>query len=248
MTCILIDDEQDALVLLQGMIQRHTPFLDILGLYQSGAVGVDAIRSMQPDLVFLDVEMPDMDGFSVLEACREIPFQIIFTTAYNEYAVKAFKYSAIGYLLKPVDEEDMKSAVERTRQFLSIQEQARQRDRLFELLKPHTAPQREKIALPASDGIVLLDINEILYCKADGNYTHVYLIHDRKAQVFTRQLIHIEALLPKDQFYRSHKSYLLHLRYVESYSRINGVKMKGGYYLPVSDTFKAGLLDRLGTI
>ena len=247
MTCILIDDEQDALNLLACMIGQYVPDLKILGQYRSGAEGAAAIRGIIPDLVFLDVEMPDVDGFGVLEACREIPFQVIFTTAHNEYAVKAFKYSAIGYLLKPVDEEDLKETVQRTRQVLTVQEQSRQRDRLFELLKA-LAPSREKIALPASDGVLLLDINDILYCEADGNYTHVYLLHSKKAHVFTKQLIQIEALLPQKQFYRSHKSYLIHLKYVESFSRTEGVKLKDGTCVPVSDTFKSGLLERLGNI
>ncbi len=249
MTCILIDDEADGLDLLALLIQKHCPDVQIIGQYNSPEAGITAIRAMRPDLVMLDVEMPEINGFGVLEACRDIPFHLIFTTAFNEYAVRAFKYSAIGYLLKPVDEEDLKEAVQKAQHLLTVQQHAQQRDILFDLLQP-SKPVREKIALPSSKGIVFLSISDILYCKAEGNYTQVFSLHQEKSLLLTKQLHFMEELLPMDAFYRSHHSYLINLKHVEQFVR-NGdgeLKMKGGDMVPVSRAQKEGLLERLSHI
>ncbi len=249
MTCLLIDDESDGLDLLALLIQKHCPELNIIGQYDHPASGIAAIRALRPELVFLDVAMPDINGFEVLEACRDIPFHLIFTTAFNEYAVKAFKYSAIGYLLKPVDQEELKEAVQRAQQLLTIRQHAQQRDILFDFLQP-TKPVREKIALPTSDGLLFLPISNILYCKADGNYTRVFCLHQEKPELFTKQLHEIAELLPPDTFYRSHHSYLVNLKLVEQFIK-NGdgeLRMKDGQRVPVSRSQKEGLLERLSSI
>ena len=247
MTCILIDDEADGLDLLVLLMQKHCPAVQVIGQYNNPGEGVAAIRSMRPNLVLLDVEMPEINGFDVLEACRDIPFHVVFTTAFNEYAVKAFKYSAIGYLLKPVDEEDLKEAVQRAQQLLTVQQHAEQRDILFDSLQ-QARPVRQKIALPGADGIVFLHISDIIYCKAEGNYTSVFIVHQNRSQLFTRQLIFIENLLPEDTFYRSHNSYLVNLKYVEQYIRDGELLLKDGHKVPVSRAQKEGLLERLNQI
>ena len=247
MTCILIDDETDGLDLLALLIQKHCPGVQIIGQYNSPAAGIAAIRSMRPNLVLLDVEMPEIDGFDVLEACRDIPFHVIFTTAYNAYAVRAFKYSAIGYLLKPVDEEDLQEAIQKAQHLLTVQQHAEQRAILFDSLQ-QARPARQKIALPGADGIVFLHISDIIYCKAEGNYTSVFILHQNRPQLFTRQLIFIENLLPEDVFYRSHNSYLVNLQHVEQYSREGELLLRDGHKAPVSRAQKDGLLERLKQI
>lgn len=249
MTCLLIDDESDGLDLLALLIQKYCPELQIIGQYDQPEAGIAAIRALRPELVFLDVAMPDINGFEVLEACRDIPFHLIFTTAFNEYAVRAFKYSAIGYLLKPVDQEELQEAVQRAQQLLTIRQHAQQRDILFDVLQP-AKPVREKIALSTADGLLFLKISDILYCKAEGNYTRVFSLHQEKPELFTKQLHHIEELLPPDTFYRSHHSYLVNLKHVEQFIRSgNGeLKMKDGQRVPVSRSQKEGLLERLSSI
>jgi two-component system LytT family response regulator len=247
MTCILIDDEADGLDLLALLMQKHCPAVQVIGQYNNPKEGVTAIRATHPNLVLLDVEMPELNGFDVLEACRDIPFHVIFTTAFNEYAVRAFKYSAIGYLLKPVDQEDLKEAVQRAQHLLTVGQHAQQRDLLFDLLQPNK-PIQEKIALPTSEGILFLHISEILYCEAEGNYTKIFCLHPRKPLLFTKLLKYIEELLPADTFYRSHNSYLVNLKHVEQYSRDGELLLKDGHKVPVSRAQKEGLLERLNNI
>lgn len=250
MSCILIDDETDGLHLLATLIGKHCPELHIIGRYDNPWTGIQAIRTLSPDLVFLDVEMPEINGFGVLEACRDLSFQVIFTTAFSQYAVRAFKYSAIGYLLKPIDEEDLKEAVQKAKSLQTIHDyHAQQRDILFDGLHP-TQPRHDKIALPTADGLAFLTIQDIVYCKADGNYTDIWLRNQPKKQTFTKLLKYIEELLPTDVFYRVHHSYLINLQQVEQYIKGEGgeVKMSNGDLVPVARPNKQELLRLLESI
>lgn len=249
MTCILIDDEPDCLDLLALLIRKHCPTLQLIGQYTDPNEGIAAIQAMRPNLVFLDVEMPEVNGFGVLEACRNIPFQVIFTTAFNEYAVKAFKYSAIGYLLKPVGQEDLVDAVQRAQQILSIQHLVQQRDILFDYLHPARST-REKIALATSTEVVFIPINDIIYCEADGNYTQIYRHSQKTPALFTKPLKEIEELLPGDIFYRVHHSFIINLKRVEAYIRGDngGVKMSNGMLVPVARARKQELLILLDKV
>ncbi|MCE7921892.1 MAG: DNA-binding response regulator [Haliscomenobacteraceae bacterium CHB4] len=249
MTCILIDDEPDCLDLLALLIRKHCPTLQIIGQYGDPHEAIAAIQTMRPNLVLLDVEMPEINGFGVLEACRDIPFQVIFTTAFNEYAVKAFKYSAIGYLLKPVGQEELVDAVQRAQQVLSIQHLVQQRDILFDYLHP-ARPVREKIALATSTEVVFIPVNDIIYCEADGNYTQIYRHSQKTPALFTKPLKEIEELLPADLFYRVHHSFIINLKRVEAYIRGDngGVRMCNGTLVPVARARKQELLILLDKI
>lgn len=249
MTCILIDDEPDCLDLLALLIRKHCPALQCIGQYENPQAGIAGIKALRPDVVFLDVEMPEINGFGVLEACRDIPFQVIFTTAFNEYAVRAFKYSAIGYLLKPVGQEELEEAVQRAQQILTMQHHAQQRDILFDFLHP-TGPVRKKIALATSNSIVFLPVNDIVYCAASGNYTNIYRRQQENPALFTKPLREIEELLPDDTFFRVHHSYIINLKQVEQYIRGDGgeVKMSNGDVIPVARSRKQELLDLLNKI
>lgn len=249
MTCVLIDDESDCLELLALLIRKHCPTLQIIGQYDDPQEGISAIQAVRPNLVFLDVEMPEVNGFGVLEACRNIPFHVIFTTAFNEYAVKAFKYSAIGYLLKPIDREELVEAVQRAQQILSIQHLVEQRDILFNYLHP-TKPTKEKIALATTNGIVFIPINDIIYCEADGNYTSIYRHQQQPPALFTKPLKEIEELLPGDIFYRVHHSYIINLKRVEAFIRGDngGVRMSNGTLIPVARARKQEMLMLLEQI
>lgn len=249
MTCLLIDDEADCLELLALLIRKHCPEIRMIGQYNNPKDGIAAIRAARPDLVLLDVEMPAINGFGVLEACKGIPFQVIFTTAYNEYAVRAFKYSAIGYLLKPVSTEDLREAVQRAHQVLTIRELAEQRDILFDFIHP-VKPAREKIALPTSEGIVFISLSDIVYCKANGNYTYMFRRQQEKPMLFVKPIKEIEEMLSGDTFYRSHHSYLVNLKQVEQYVRKDGgeLKMSNGALVPVARLRRDELLELLHNI
>lgn len=249
MKCILIDDEPDCLELLAMLIRKYCPNLQILGLYNQPQAGITAIQTQLPELVFLDVEMPGINGFGVLEACREIPFQVIFTTAFNAYAVQAFKYSAIGYLLKPVDQEDLSDAVGRAERLLFEPTYKLQRDLLFELLQS-TQPQQEKIALPTTNSIVFIDIKDIVSCEAYGNYTKIYTRNQPNPTTVNRLLKDLEQMLPGNSFYRLHHSYLINIRLVTEFVKGDKdvVVMCNGEKIPVARPKKETLLLLLSKI
>lgn len=245
MNCILIDDEADCLELLALLIQKYCPELSVIGQYDHPRRAIDAIWEQHPELVFLDVDMPEINGFGVLDACRELPFQVIFTTAYQEYAVKAFKYSATDYLLKPVDRNELREAVQKARQKQSAQQLAEQREILFNYLHP-TRPVKEKIALPSNEGLFFLPVADIIYCEADGNYTAIFIEGRSPKMVFVKPLKEIEEMLQGGDFFRVHHSYLVNLKKVRQYIKGEGgqLKMSNNAELPVARAKKQELLQR----
>lgn len=249
MTCILIDDERDCLDLLAILIHKHCPDLEIIGQFQSPKQGIEAIWDHRPDLVFLDVDMPEVNGFGVLDACREVPFQTIFTTAFQEYAVRAFKYSATDYLLKPIERQDLMESVKKAREARSAQQHAEQREILLNFMNPK-GPSREKIALPTSEGIVFLPVADIDYCQADGNYTRVFTADMPNGALFVKSLREIEEMLQGQYFCRSHNSYLVNLKKVKGYIRGDGgeLRMSNGKTVPVARPRKQEILERLSRI
>lgn len=249
MKCILIDDERDCLELLDLMIKRYCPELDIAGQYSSPREGIDAIWEYRPDLVFLDVDMPGINGFGVLDACRDLPFQVIFTTAYDKYAVQAFKYSATDYLLKPVEREELRSAVNKALRNKPAEEIAQQRQIIFNFINP-TQPSREKIAFSTADGCVFLAVADIEYFEADGNYCIVYTTGNPKGILFVRSLREIEEMLKGSHFIRSHNSFLVNLKKVKRYIRGDGgdLEMSNDKRVPIARPRKKEVLDLLSKL
>jgi two-component system, LytTR family, response regulator len=252
MTCILVDDEANCLEMLSILIKKYCPILTILGEYDNPQKGIDAIYALKPDVVFLDVEMPALTGFDVLERCKLIPFQVIFTTAHNKYALKAIKYSAIDYILKPVNPEELTAAVQKVfnQKNALFQEQQREIQRGILLDYTQSAkPIKEKIALATSDGIVFLDIKNIVFCESEGNYTKVYCL-DKSAELFTKPLKEFEELLSDSAFYRVHHSYLVNLKQVAKYIKSDGgeLQMSNGKIIPISRPKKNEVLEALTNI
>ncbi len=248
MTCLLIDDEPNSLELLAILIKKYCAELEIIGQYVSPKEGIDAIWEKRPDLVFLDVDMPEINGFGVLDACREVAFQVIFTTAYHQYAVDAFRYSATDYLLKPVEREELRNAVGKAKKNKTAEELTQQRDILFNYLHP-TQPNREKIAFPTSEGAVIMTVAEIEFCEAKGNYCMVYTTDNPKGALFVRSLREIEEMLQgNNHFIRTHNSFLVNLRKVKRYIRGDGgdLEMSNDKKVPIARPRKKEVLDRLG--
>lgn len=225
---ILIDDEQDAREVMVKLLEKFHGDISLVAICENGKEGVQAIIKYQPDLVFLDIDMPGMDGFDVLDCVKHLPLKIIFATAHNQHAIRAFKYSAVDYLMKPVGSEDLALAIEkaktmqfspaRTEQYGMILNQMKQKNNLPQV-----------IALPMADGLQVVNVNDIMYCKADRNYTHVHLTPNIQVLV-SRQLKEFENLLVPHGFFRIHLSTLINLRYVSRYVRSDGgyVLMKDG--------------------
>ena len=242
---IIIDDEQHCIKSLLSDLQQHCPSVEILETCNSAKEGILTIKKQQPDLVFLDVEMPWMNAFEMLEIIGEIKFSIIFTTAHDEFAAKAFRISAIDYLLKPIDANDLKVAIQKVERKM---EEGSSLNHISNLLRNIRQPSAEqKIALPQREGYEFIDVVSIIYCQAEGAYTKVF-ITDKKPMLISRTLGDVEELLPPEIFQRIHHSSLINVTYISQFLRTDGgyVVLKNGEKLSVSKAKKEMLMARLG--
>ena len=242
---IIIDDEQHCIKSLQNDLQKNCPTVEIMQCCLSAKDGMIAIKKINPDLVFLDVEMPWMNGFEMLESLGEINFSIIFTTAHHEFAAKAFRISAIDYLLKPVDGNDLKDAVQKVQKKM---EEGSSLQHISNLLRNmHQPMTHHRIALPNREGYEFIDISSIIYCQAEGAYTKIVL-EGKKNLLVSRTIGDIEELLPVEIFQRIHHSTLTNISFISQFSRTDGgmVVLKNGEKLSVSKSKKELLMIRLG--
>ncbi|MDX1653060.1 MAG: LytTR family DNA-binding domain-containing protein [Brumimicrobium sp.] len=234
---IIIDDEIRAIRTLQSLIELlHFP-VEIVGTAQNIPEGVKIINKHNPDLVFLDIEMPEYNGFELLDFFKEIDFEIIFVTAYNEYALRAFEASAIDYLLKPVDQNLLEKAIQKaTKKIESSQVELK-----LELLRDaYKNEQFQKIALPTAEGLFFIDTKEIVFFEADGAYTEVWLSHGSK-MVISKKLKFFEDVLENNPFFfRTHRSYLVNINHIDKYSRKDSlISLRGNKYAQVARNKKA---------
>jgi two-component system, LytTR family, response regulator len=242
---IIIEDEFHPRKVLAKLLEKHCPQVSVESQCASAHEGLSAIRELNPDLIFLDIDMPGMNGMEMLKQLDEIEFDIIFTTAHDEFALEAFKVSPMDYLLKPIVENDLVEAVarvEKKRKRLLSKEQ-------FELLLTNlhsTEDDLQKLAIPSHEAMEFVDIMDIVRCEADRNYTMIYTIAGDK-HLFSRTLKDIEKLLPESMFYRVHQSHLINLHEIKTYLRGVGGQLilKDGTYIPVARTRKEGLMKRL---
>jgi two-component system LytT family response regulator len=224
---IIVDDEEKSRVTLKNLLAKHCPSVEVAELYDAVESAVEAIEKHSPDLVFLDIEMPFSNGFSLLEKISHPSFAVIFTTAYDQYAIRAIKYSALDYLLKPVDVDELKNAIGR----LESQKQKSDSRENFELLMSalRLKSKSAKIAVPTFDGLQMISAEEIVKCTADESYTHITLTNGSKL-VVSRILKEFEDLLSDYNFFRVHNSSLINLAHVKKY-----VKGEGGYVIMCDD-------------
>lgn len=245
LTCIIVDDENKSRESLKILVEDFCENVKVAAVCQSVAEGLEAIHAHKPNLVFLDIQMQRETGFDLLDKIKQPDFEVVFTTAYSEYAIKAFKFSAIDYLLKPIDIEELKAAIEkvRVRKANNLSERL---EHLVQNLKP-AKDQRFKLALPASDGLIFVRVEDILYCEASSNYTTLY-IADGKKYIVSRTLKEYEDLLSDQDFYRIHNTYLINLNAVKKYVRGDGgyVILNNDVSLDVSKRKKEGFLTRIG--
>lgn len=242
---ILIDDEKHCRETLAIQLEKYCPEVKLLAECSSSAQGLQAIADYQPDVVFLDVEMPLMNGFEMLQQLPDIPFEVIFTTGYDAYAIKAIRFSALDYLLKPIDRDELKKAVGKISPRPEHQ-MTKQLDILLQKLsnKPVTL---QKIALPTLDGFELVPLETIIQCESDSNYTYVFLKNGKKF-VVSRTLKEIEELLEGHYFLRVHHSHLINLNEIVRYIRGEGgyVVMSDNTSINVSRSRKEALLKIFG--
>lgn len=241
---IIVDDELKSRESLKKLLTSYCENIEVSATCQNVAEALEAIDTVRPDVVFLDIQMQRETGFDLLTQLGTIDFEIIFTTAHAEYAIKAIKFSAIDYLLKPIDLEELKKAVAKVqgKQNGSIVERMRQ------LLQNIKSPVSEnKLALPTADGLTFIKVSDILYFKASGNYTEIFMNGGQKHLV-SRHLKEYDDLLSDQNFFRIHHSYLINISFISSYVRGEGgyVVMSDNSSLDVSRRKKEAFLERIG--
>lgn len=229
---IIIDDEEGARFTLSTLLEEYCPNISIIAQCSNVPEGVLAINKHTPDIVFLDIEMPEYNGFELVEFFKNVDFEIIFVTAYSQYAIRAFEVSAVDYLLKPVEIEQLQAAVEKASQKRS---QANIMQRLDLMKSTYNGDEIKKIALPMSDGLMFVDVSEIVLFEADRAYTHVFLKNGSKITV-SKPMRTFEDILENRQFiFRPHRSHLININYIKKYVRGDGmIFMDNGVALPVS--------------
>jgi len=218
--------------------------VDIIGSFHSGSDALEPIRRQQPELLFLDIEMPRMNGFELLEKIRDVSAELIFTTSYDQYAIKAIRFSALDYLLKPIDREELVSSVRKAEESLRSP-LPQQIDLLLQKLQGAT-PVFSKIAIPTMEGLQMLPVDHIIHCASDSNYT-ILTLRGQQRVVASRTLKEIEELLEEHFFLRVHHSSVVNLNEVSKYVRGEGgyLVMSDGSTVNVSRSRKEGLLKRL---
>ncbi|MEM6804913.1 MAG: LytTR family DNA-binding domain-containing protein [Bacteroidota bacterium] len=242
---ILVDDEAPNLENLRILLKKHCPQVEILGTAMNKATALEAISLHQPNVLFLDVEMPGHNGFEILEAIgTERNFEVIFVTAFHQYAIDAIRFSALDYLLKPLRVEELIKAVEKLSQKREEAQRKEQMENMIANLKRNH--QDKKIAITSADRIDFIKLAEILYCQSDNNYTIFHLKNGRKLMA-SQTLKTYERLLRDFDFFRVHQSYLINTKYINSILRKEGghVLMQNGDSLPISRMKKDALMEIL---
>jgi two-component system LytT family response regulator len=240
---IIIDDEPDCVELLALQLLQHCPTVEVMAQFISPEAGLQAIRSLKPDVVFLDVEMPRLNGFGLLEQLETVDFSLVFVTAYNEFALKAFRFSALDYLLKPLNVAQLKEAVSKAEKRQRIDQ--RQLDLLRFQLKEGQVPS--KIAIPFQNGVVFVELKELVYCEADSNYTKLFLANG-KNYLLSKTLREVQEVLEERNFLRVHRQYLINLDHIKSYHKGEGsyLVMAGDISIPVAKNQKDRLVQKFG--
>jgi two-component system, LytTR family, response regulator len=238
---LLIDDETKSRTALHSFLSKYCPSIEIVGEADGVKKGLESIALLAPDVLFLDIEMNDGTGFDLIERLPKINLEIIFVTAFNQYAIKAFRYSAIDYLLKPVNPEELIQAVAKLSDESRISEIEL---KLEALMSNKTSIQ--KLAIPSMEGIRLEEVSNIRYCESDNYYTHIHLNSGEKLLV-SRTLKEYDTILSEEGFFRIHQKYLVKLSEIKTYSKSDGgfVTLNDGTHLTVSRRKKEDLMKVL---
>ena len=232
LTAVLVDDEKKNREGLKKLLNEYCPSVKVIGDAGSVDEALVTITKLKPQLLFLDVEMPDGSGFDLLRKIEKIDFKIIFVTAHSHYAIKAIRFSAVDYLLKPVDTDDLIEAVKKADEEKHVNHQTQYKG----LLNNLSNNSSQKLAIPIKDGFAFLAPEDIIRLQADGTYTHIYTNGEKYTG--TKNIKEYEQLLSDNNFFRSHNSHLINLKHVKKFSRIDG------YFVQMSDSSMAEISRR----
>ncbi|MFA6128648.1 MAG: LytTR family DNA-binding domain-containing protein [Bacteroidales bacterium] len=244
---VIIDDEPDAVNFIHSIIKEYCPWLEVFGTANNAMDGLSVIRDKHPDLVLLDVEMPGGSGFDLLTQIPEKTFDVVFITAFNHYAIKAIKFSAVDYILKPININEFIEAIAKV---VEKRTSSPMPNRNFEtLLENLTSPSPGKLAIPTSEGMEYLNTQDIIRIEADRSYSWFHLTGKRKILV-SKNLKEYQDLLNDRKFFRSHNSHLVNLEHVKKYIRADGgaIEMVDGSQVPISRTRRDLFLTHMGRL
>lgn len=247
MRAVIIDDEENARVALSVLIEQHTTGVEIEGMFPSLKEGCKMITVLKPDVVFLDIQMPDESGLELWKYFPKPSFNVVFTTAYHQYAIQAIKLSAFDYLLKPIDIDELTVVIGKLQEHRNIKSIEARLESLENNLKSHQAPSR--VVLPTSDSLMVVKIDDIVRAESDDNYTYFFLA-DNSKHLVSKTLKEFESLLPKERFLRIHQSHLVNLDFIKKFVRGKSgfVQMSDGSKLPVARERKDFVIEALGRV
>ncbi len=247
MRAIIVDDELTSSQVLEELIKHYLPELHVIAVCNKPMDAVSKLNSLKPDLVFMDIELPGMSGFDILEKVNNINFEVIFTTAHIKYGIKAIQFSAIDYLLKPINVEELKTAVQRVVDHRAVSNPLEKIRNLFENVRLlNNNDPFNRVAFPTSDGLKFIVVDQIVRCMASNNYTFIYLANNEKILI-SKSLKDIENILPSSSFCRIHNSHLVNLKYIRKFIKgdVNLLVMNDDTELEVSRRKKDELVKIL---
>lgn len=242
---VIIDDEPDCVRLLALQLKMYCPQVEVVAACSDSDEGLQKIKVLLPDIVFLDIEMPVMNGFQLIEKLGAIHFSLVFVTAYDMFAVKAFRFSALDYLLKPIDGKDLKAAVEKAQ--LRSWPGKQQLSLLKQQLQGGVKALPDKIALPYQNGVTFAEIKQVVYCESENNYTRFHM-EDGHTSMVAKTLGDIQEVLEERNFLRVHRQYLVNLDHIKKYVRGEGnyLILSNDQHIPVARNQKERLMERFG--
>ncbi|MBL7968580.1 MAG: response regulator transcription factor [Prolixibacteraceae bacterium] len=246
LSALIVDDEKNGRENLAGLIRSHCPQIKVVAEAASVEQAISAIHEHQPQLIFLDIEMPGGNGFQLLEHFNNFPFEVIFVTAYDNYAIRAIRFSASDYILKPINLNELKAAVDK------VSERIRNRsenERIRQLYLNTMHPANPKIGLPTGERVEFVEVKSIVRCQGESNYTHIYFA-DHKPILTAKSLIEFEELLSEYGFVRVHKTHVVNLNHVTSFTKNDGgvLYLSNGDSVAISRRRKDFTLEQLKTV
>lgn len=239
---VIIEDEEHCLATLKNMLQQYSDVINVSGVAGTVKSAISVIDLERPDFVFLDVYLPDGTGFDVIEGVCNLDFKVVFTTAYDEFAIKAIKYSALDYLLKPVDPDELEKTIYKIEHKIAREYQHEKVENLLAGVKKKT----NRLVVHTQEGIELVDMEKIVWLQAESSYTKVYML-DTSMTLFSKNLRYFEDLLEEEVFYRVHHSAIINMRYIRKYLKEDGgmALMEGGDKVPIASRRKAEFINKL---
>ena len=241
---IIVDDEVEGIHTLAFMLAAYCPEVRVIGKYESSIEGLKAIKRNAPDLLFLDIQMPHMNGLELLELAGPNQFHAIFTTAYDDYQLQALRLNALDYLIKPVDHEELQQAVARVKSSGRHRVDREQITNALDYLQKLQVEGNTKVGIKEGNRILFVNLNDISHCRSDGNFTFVYLADGRRIYS-SYPLGKLEEILPNQYFFRPHREYLINREHIAEYDKSEGgfIVMENGDNVPISRSRKEDLLE-----